>query len=185
MPRTIRTLVLLLAVTAMSDVPAQTPPPPPATPAPTPCREPARRQFDFWIGSWDVTAPNGANALGRSRVESRLGDCVIHEHWFGTGGAVGESFNIYNPDTRHWEQYWVDNSGSRLHLVGGLDGARMVLEGRHDTPDATGAFGRERITWTPNADGTVRQSWESSKDDGKTWTIAFDGIYHKASTPVP
>ena len=62
----------------------------------------------------------------------------------------------------------------------------MVLEAPHDTPDpATGLLGRERIAWTPNADGTVRQLWESSKDDGKTWTVSFDGLYRKATTAVP
>ncbi len=32
------------------------------------------------------------------------------------------------------------------------------------------------ITWTPNADGSVRQHWETS-EDGKTWKTAFDGLY--------
>jgi hypothetical protein len=31
----------------------------------------------------------------------------------------------------------------------------------------------------------VRQLWESSKDDGKTWAVSFDGLYRKATTPVP
>lgn len=181
MLRTIRCLALLLAVFAMTDLPAQT-----QAPSPPPCTDAAHRQFDFWVGSWDVTGPKGEKTIGRSRVESRLGDCVIHEHWFGGGGTIGESFNIYNAATGNWEQFWVDNGGTRLHLVGGLVDGRMVLEGKHDKPDAdSGLFGRERIAWTPNADGTVRQLWESSKDDGRTWAVSFDGLYHKATTPVP
>ncbi len=35
----------------------------------------------------------------------------------------------------------------------------------------------QRITWSKNADATVRQVWESSTDGGTTWTVAFDGIY--------
>ena len=185
MIRALRCLFPLLAVFAMSDLSAQTPSPPAAPQAP-PCADAARRQFDFWLGSWDVTGPKGEQAIGRSRVESRLGDCVVHEHWFGKGGTIGESFNIFNADTGQWEQFWVDNGGNRLHLAGGFADGRMLLEGRHDKADpATGIVGRERIAWTPNADGTVRQLWESSKDDGKTWTVSFDGLYHKASTPVP
>ena len=34
-------------------------------------------------------------------------------------------------------------------------------------------------TWYDNADGTVRQHWEQSKDGGKSWTTAFDGLYKK------
>jgi len=185
MIRNLRFLICLIAGFAVSDLPAQSTPP--TSPQAPNCGEPARRQFDFWVGNWDVTGPQGMQVIGRSRVESRLGDCIIHEHWFGKGGTIGESFNIYNADTRQWEQFWVDNGGNRLHLAGGIDRlGRMVLEGRHDKPDAaTGIVGRERIAWTPNADGTVRQLWESSKDDGKTWVVSFDGLYRKAATPVP
>ena len=33
-----------------------------------------------------------------------------------------------------------------------------------------------RITWTPLPAGQVRQLWETSSD-GKSWTVAFDGLY--------
>lgn len=156
----------------------------PAKPSP-PCMDTQHRQFDFWVGEWDVAGPKGKQ-VGRSRIESRLNQCVIHEHWFGAGGSIGESFNLYNAQTGQWEQYWVDNSGSRLHLKGGLVDKAMVLEGVQDKPNVqTGLTQRERITWTPNADGSVRQLWETSTDGGKTWGVSFDGLYRKAATPVP
>ena len=37
----------------------------------------------------------------------------------------------------------------------------------------------QRITWERLPDGRVRQLWESSKDGGTTWTVAFDGYYAK------
>jgi hypothetical protein len=179
MPRATRCLGLVLAVFAMTNLPAQTPSPPS-------CADAAHRQFDFWVGNWDVTGSKGEKVIGRSRVESRLDGCVVHEHWFGAGGTIGENFNVYNAATGHWEQFWVDNGGNRLYLVGGPIDGRMVLEGKRDAADAgSGIAGRERIAWTPNADGTVRQLWESSKDDGRTWTVSFDGLYRKATTPVP
>jgi hypothetical protein len=55
----------------------------------------------------------------------------------------------------------------------------MVLEGRQEPDPKTGIAGRERITWTANADGSVRQLWESSDDEGKTVTVAFDGLYRR------
>ena len=38
-----------------------------------------------------------------------------------------------------------------------------------------------RITWSlMNGDRDyVRQLWETSTDDGKTWAVAFDGQYHR------
>jgi hypothetical protein len=55
-----------------------------------------------------------------------------------------------------------------LTIEGKWDGNSMILE-------APG----QRITWTPNADGTVRQLWESADAKGQ-WTVAFDGKYIKA-----
>jgi hypothetical protein len=67
----------------------------------------------------------------------------------------------------------------RLVLAGSFANGAMVLEGRHEPDPKTGLVGRERITWTANADGSVRQLWESSKDDGATWSVAFDGLYRR------
>jgi hypothetical protein len=61
-----------------------------------------------------------------------------------------------------------------LLLEGGWRGTNMVLEG--NALDASGKEAPQRITWTPNADGTVRQLWESSDASGK-WTTVFDGKY--------
>ena len=96
----------------------------------------------------------------------------------GNGANDGKSYNVYNADLQRWEQFWVDASGSRLMLSGHFADGKMVLEGRQDLADkASGVHRRERISWTPNADGSVRQLWESSEDEGKTWTVAFDGLY--------
>jgi hypothetical protein len=50
----------------------------------------------------------------------------------------------------------------------------MVLEGQ--TVGADGKVTRHRITWTPDADGSVRQHWETQDDAGQ-WSTAFDGRY--------
>ena len=133
-------------------------------------------QFDFWIGEWEVTA-NGKVA-GHNRIESILGGRALRETWTGAGGYNGTSTNIFDATTGTWKQFWVDNSGLVLLLEGGLVEGKMVLEGRR--LDAEGATVTDRITWTPNADGSVRQLWESSSDGGQTWSVAFDGLYVKA-----
>ncbi len=50
----------------------------------------------------------------------------------------------------------------------------MILEGQ--TTGADGKVTKHRITWTPHADGSVRQFWESTGAAGE-WTVAFDGRY--------
>jgi hypothetical protein len=39
---------------------------------------------------------------------------------------------------------------------------------------------KHRIAWSPQPDGRVRQLWETSADDGKTWKVGFDGRYVRA-----
>jgi len=149
---------------------AQQPVPPPLPPE--------SRQFDFWVGEWEVTTPDGKPA-GSSRIELIAGGAGLLENWTGypapTGGS-GKSLNAYNPGRKQWQQYWVGSGGGVLELAGGLVGRDMVLTGEHTV---SGQGLTEKITWTPNADGSVRQHWEQSKDGGKTWTDAFDGLYRK------
>jgi hypothetical protein len=106
------------------------------------------------------------------------GSCVIHEHWAGSRGGTGQSFNYYDPRTRVWQQDWVaSNAGSSLHLVGKLEGNSMVLEA--DIPGPNSTTIHHKAMWIPQPDGRVRQYWRQTTDGGKTWTIVFDGFYKK------
>jgi len=155
---------------------------PAASPAPPPsCTSAEHRQFDFWLGEWEVSLPDGSRA-GRNRIESILDGCALQEHWTGASGFSGKSFNLYNRTSGQWEQFWVSQGGGRLHLRGGLQDGAMVLAGEREKPDPdTGKPPRERITWTPQADGSVRQLWETSKDGGASWQVTFDGRYRRAA----
>jgi CubicO group peptidase (beta-lactamase class C family) len=147
------------------------------SPQPAPCGAPEYRQFDFWIGDWVVTRPDGKPA-GTNRIERIAGDCGLQETWTAaTGGGTGHSLNGYSPQDGRWHQVWIGSGGLLMHLTGGLRDGRMVLEGETVTRDK--ARMRQRITWTAQPDGRVRQLWEQSKDDGQTWSVAFDGMYSK------
>lgn len=136
------------------------------------------RQFDFWIGDWEVTGPGG-EVVGTNRIERIVDGCALSERWTGRAGSVGHSVNMFDRSTRTWHQTWVDNSGLLLQLDGGLQGEAMVLSGTTRADD--GAVTRQRISWEPSSDGTVRQHWETSTDDGRSWTTVFDGIYAKTA----
>ncbi len=138
-----------------------------------PCDAPAHRAFDFWIGEWQVRTPDGKVA-GTNRIEREYDGCVLHERYSTGRGYSGESLNAYDPGRKVWHQTWVDSTGTLLLLEGGVREGRMVLEGQ--TTGADAVVTRHRITWTPNADGTVRQFWESTDAKG-AWTTAFDGTY--------
>ena len=178
-------LAVVLAFTVMAApiaVRAEDPPPagspaPATTSAPPACVAPEYRQFDFWVGEWDVQTPDGKLA-GTNRIERILGGCVLQESWKGARGMTGHSFNTYDPGDRMWHQTWVDDRGTLLLLAGEFRDGAMVLNGA-TAARGTSKAALHRITWTPNADGTVRQLWESSEDGGKSWAVAFDGSYRR------
>jgi hypothetical protein len=152
-------LVALAGEVAVAQAPA-----PPAA-----CQTPEHRQFDFWLGEWEVFLPNGKKA-GDSRIESIAAGCALLENWTGTGGFSGKSLNSYDGTDKRWHQSWVDSTGSRLELAGAYADKRMVLS---SAPGGT----VQRIAWSVNDDGSVRQLWEATEDGGKTWTVQFDGRY--------
>jgi hypothetical protein len=147
-----------------------------ATVTGTSCQSVEHRQFDFWVGHWEVFVPSGKKA-GENRIQVIADGCALLEEWSGGGGVTGKSLNIYDPGDRHWHQTWVDNSGTLLMLAGGFAERSMVMSMTGPNPTDPARTVQQRITWTPAADGSVRQLWESSVDAGKTWTVLFDGHY--------
>jgi hypothetical protein len=145
---------------------------------PPACTASEYRQFDFWQGDWDVRDAS-SKIVGRNRIVSLQGGCALQENWTGAGGGSGTSLNIYDRDHKRWHQTWVDNSGGLLQLDGGIVEGAMVLSGESIAADASSKPTLQRITWTPQSDGRVRQLWESSSDSGRTWSVLFDGIYSK------
>lgn len=146
---------------------------------PLPCASAAHRAFDFWLGEWQVHGANGKLA-GTNSITSVHGGCVLRESYRTAGGYSGESINIYDASRKLWHQTWADSSGLLLTLEGGIQDGKMVLEGKGAA--AGGGAVSHRITWTPNADGSVRQHWESTDASGK-WTTAFDGKYTRKAAP--
>jgi tetratricopeptide (TPR) repeat protein len=66
----------------------------------TPCEHATEnRQFDFWIGEWNVETTAGQPA-GTSKVERILNGCALLENW--SGGGDGKSLNIYNANRNVW-----------------------------------------------------------------------------------
>ena len=137
------------------------------------CMSDEYRAFDFWLGEWNVHGVKGKLA-GTNSIRREYGGCVLHERYDTGRGYSGESLNIYDAPRRVWHQTWVDSSGLLLVLEGGLRDRSIMLQGQ--VAGADGKPTRHRITWTPNADGSVRQLWESTDASG-AWTVAFDGKY--------
>ena len=166
---------LLLAV-ASATISAQTPAPA-VVPKPPACVAPEHRQFDFWLGDWDVRDASG-KLLGQNRITRAHKDCVLLEN-YRAGEFSGSSLNVYDADRKVWHQTWVDSSGGLLVIEGIFRGGKMILAGETMDADKPGGKVDNRITWQPLQDGRVRQLWETSIDKGATWATTFDGYYAK------
>jgi hypothetical protein len=138
-----------------------------------PCEHDAlSRQFDFWVGEWDVST--GGSQVGKSRIERILNSCVLLENWE-SPNSTGKSFNLYDHGTKHWRQTWVDSSGTVTDYTGGLtSGGAMQFLAEQLLPRKA----KLRMTFTPMGKDKVRQLIEESPD-GKTWTVSFDGLYQR------
>jgi hypothetical protein len=139
---------------------------------------PENRQFDFWIGEWNVVTTKGEAPAGSSKIELILGDCVVQENWTGGSGGSGKSYNIYNQSLKRWEQYWVDSVGGNIFFYGGLkDG---VMDYWTDAiPQADGTKLKRHLQFFKVGPDTVRQFSQGSTDDGKTWRVEYDFTYNR------
>lgn len=140
------------------------------------CCSEEHMEFDFWIGNWEVTNADG-EAAGKSIISKEENGCVIRENWTSAkSGYTGTSLNFFNTVTKQWEQLWIDNAGLNLKLKGNRIGNQMILSSNEFIKD--GETLKNRITWTKNDDGTVRQYWEVLQGDNVV-SIAFDGLYER------
>ncbi|RED17059.1 hypothetical protein [Parasphingopyxis lamellibrachiae] len=144
--------------------------------APTPCAGNAHRAFDFWLGEWNVTASGASQFTATSRIGSRHGGCVILEQ-YDAGAYAGMSLSFYDRVSGRWHQTWMANDGAPVYLEGNLDGEGAMILSDAELPISRATGTINRVTWTPEDGGAVRQFWEISTDSGENWSVAFDGLY--------
>jgi ketosteroid isomerase-like protein len=152
-----------------------------------PCmHNPRFREFDYWIGDWDVR-PTGSPAgtpPARNTVTLEERGCVVMEHWNAPGGSHGQSFNIFDRSIGMWRQTWVDAQGGQHDYRGNLKDGNMAFLG--DVPAPNGQMGRVpvKLTFFRMGTDTVRQFSEISNDSGKTWSTNYDLTYVRRKQPA-
>ena len=150
-------------------------------PAPA-CEAPQYRQFDFWLGDFEVLDADGRRA-GHNHIESTQAGCLIVERWQGAEGGTGQSYNFYDPGRKRWRQLWV-STGAVIEIEGGLtaepDGRSSMLLNGEIRYRRDGRVAPFRGRWTPMDKGIVRQFFEEQQADGN-WAAWFEGFYHPNS----
>ena len=135
------------------------------------------RQFDFWLGDWEVVDRNGILA-GRNTISRNEHGCLFVEHWRGTSGPEGQSINFFDPETGQWRQIWISGT-NRIDIAGGWNDGTMTMVGSIYY-SSNGAKVPFRGRWTPMEDGRVRQFFEQQNRAGE-WRPWFEGFYQRVS----
>jgi hypothetical protein len=172
--RLIAAAIVILAPCAHAAGPA------PVHPTTKSCVGPEFRQFDFWIGRWKVFDARDGSPQGESLIEKVYGGCSLRENWKDPQ-LTGGSLNTYVAIDKHWHQTWTDSAGTWREFIGGLEAANMVLVWSHPSARVPGNTAQERMTFTRNPDGSVRQHMDQTSD-GVTWVEGYDYIYRRSIT---
>lgn len=162
-------------------------------------RDDGRRDFDFFIGQWRVA---------NQRLRRRLQDCndwecfeatqhmrllpggignyddFLAENW--RPGFTGMSLRLFNPQTRLWSIYWLDNLNSGLNPAGAL---LPPVVGKFS--DGVGIFEGEdqldgkaillRYTWSDIKPDSARWEQAMSADQGLNWETNWRMQMHRIS----
>ena len=138
------------------------------------CEAPPYRQFDFWIGAWEVRGPAGG-VLGRNTITLEQGGCLLVENWVaGNGSQTGTSFNYFDARDQRWHQFYLSNSGNVglfPPIAGTFTNGRMVLL----SDDVNNVL--TRWTWYQMEGGKVKQTAERSTDHGASWQTIWNADY--------
>ena len=154
----------------------------PPTPVPESVRYPCRavHTFDFWVGDFEASPWNGPAAPARGHLHNtrEYEGCVIVERWESANGSKGMSMAFYDISRRAWRMVWNGDDNASNDLEGSYVNGAMRFEG-----------------WVLDADGkrllasnilenvspdTIRHTYSTSSDGGKTWVVKSDGRFTRS-----
>jgi tetratricopeptide (TPR) repeat protein len=142
------------------------------------------REFDFWVGEWDVYLAGTTQVVGESKIEIASGGCMILENWKAIGPQQhnGKSMNYINQQSGKWEQLWIGSNGLNINnpqkFIDGeyKDGAMRFM---FEQVDNAGKKQIGRFIFFNEGPDQVRQFNEISSDGGATWTTVYNFTYKR------
>lgn len=139
------------------------------------CCSDLHKQFDFWIGEWDVYDKNKV-LIGENTIEKLENDCLISENWKGASGTTGKSYNFFDTSDSTWNQTWVDNKGTCFNLKGEAYKNKVVLKSRLIKGENQ-IWYVNRISWKKIDENKLIQVWDITDQHGKLLDHVFEGHY--------
>jgi hypothetical protein len=130
------------------------------------------RDFDFWVGGWEVSWGDGAR--GTNTVKHLFDGRVILEQFDGRPGIDlrGTSVSVYDKSSRR-RQTWVDSERNYLLFEGAFADGVMDLR-------STDNGVVHRMLWRDIQHETLRWLWQRAVDDGG-WETLWELRYVRRS----
>ena len=101
------------------------------------CNDPVHRQFDFWLGDWQVFDGQTGQLVAFDRIDKELNGCVMVQHLVWLSDEFRKPELPYRPSGMswsvvqdgHWLMLWADTYSGTVLAEGELqkDGS-MLLE---------------------------------------------------------
>ena len=148
-------------------------------------RRPARcsttedRQFDFWVGEWDVMGTGHRALVAESTITLADEDCIVLENWRPFSSGPAHSISVYDHANHHWRQYYAGAGVAPTEYTGALDAAGVLRF------DIDGASPRKRMNYQRIDANTVRQWGEQYDDSARVWTTTWDLTYRRRGVSAP
>ena len=137
------------------------------------------RQFDFWLGEWDVSWGEGQG--GTNRVDKILDGKVIRERFDGNPALPfrGMSLSVYDARAELWRQTWVDSEGNYWSFKGRFADGRMTLATEVEVEDKLVLL---RMVFFDIAADELDWNWERSEDGGRSWELRWHIRYKRKAS---
>lgn len=132
------------------------------------------RQFDFWLGEWDLGWGDGQTATNSIYLD--FDGRVVVENFDGRPSIElqGMSVSTYDVEEGCWRQTWVDNTGTYLAFKGGFADGQMELRTERRLAGVEALF---RMRWFDIRPDALQWAWERSDDGGKAWRPLWEIAY--------
>lgn len=135
------------------------------------------RQFDFWLGLWDVSWGEDEDEGGTNRVELLFDGKMVQENFDAPLlNFRGMSLSVYDARGELWRQTWADNQGNYWTFTGRFQDGRMILF-TEDIVDGQPVWLR-MVFYNISAD-VIDWNWERSLDGGENWELRWHIHYRR------
>jgi len=146
---------------------------------PPACASTEDRQFDFWVGEWDVMGTGHRALVAESTITLADEDCIVMENWRPFGGGHAHSISVYDHANHHWRQYYAGAGIAPAEYTGTLDPDGVL---RFDI-DASSP--RKRMNYQRIDANTVRQWGEQYDESSHAWSTTWDLAYRRRGVVAP